>query len=303
MTTLKTLTVYLGSSGRARPVFQDAAETLGGIIGKSGFDLVYGGMDAGLMGQLAAGALSAGGHVTGIVPKKLQDSERILKNLSKTVLVEDLWQRKKKMFEMADAVISLPGGFGTLDETLEVLYWGKLKLHNMPLVLVNIENYWAPLIEYMGTLRDFDKRFLIVVDSVHDAVPALQKWDVPAIARRDGHFPHFEDEIMRKTAEPILIDTPSIENSYYAVCALGLKQLGKHRRPIGFLNTGGQFDGLIEWFHAAARECFITDKCLKLFDVGDNEKALRETLKHQAAVSIDLHREKWGERREKPREA
>jgi predicted Rossmann-fold nucleotide-binding protein len=63
---------------------------------------------------------------------------------------------------------ALPGGFGTLDETLEVLYWGKLKLHTMPLVLVNIENYWAPLIAFLRTLRDFDQRFLIVVDSIDD---------------------------------------------------------------------------------------------------------------------------------------
>ncbi len=301
MTTPRTLTVYLGSSGRARPVFQESAESMGRIIGESGYRLVYGGMDAGLMGQVATGALQAGGPVIGIVPRKLQDSERILKGLTETILVEDLWQRKKKMFELADAVVSLPGGFGTLDETLEVLYWGKLKLHTMPLVLVNIENYWAQLIEYIETLRDFDKRFLIVVDNIEDVIPALDKWDTPSITKQGGHFPHFEDEIMRKTGEPIIIDTPSIENSYYAVCALGLKQLGKHTRPIGFLNKDGQFNGLLEWFITAEKESFITEKCLMLYDVAENEKTLREKLSHQGAIAIDLHKEKWGERREKPR--
>jgi uncharacterized protein (TIGR00730 family) len=301
MTTLKTLTVYLGSSGRARSIFQDSAEKLGRMIGENGYHLVYGGMDAGLMGQVATGALHAGGKVTGIVPRKLQDSERILKGLSETVLVEDLWQRKKKMFELADAIVSLPGGFGTLDETLEVLYWGKLKLHTMPLVLVNIENYWAPTIEFLRTLRDFDQRFLIVVDTVEEIIPALQKWDAPSIKKQDGHFPHFEDEILRKTGEPIIIDTPSVENAYYAVCALGLKQLGKHTRPIGFLNTNGQFNGLLEWFKAAQRESFITDKCLLLFDAADDIESLREKLSHQDYVSIDLHKEKWGERRTKDR--
>lgn len=301
MTILKTLTVYLGSSGRARPVFQEAAESLGEIIGRSGFDLVYGGMDAGLMGQIASGALRAGGRVTGIVPRRLQDSERILKGLSETVLVEDLWQRKKKMFEMADAIVSLPGGFGTLDETLEVLYWGKLKLHTMPLVLVNIENYWDPLIRYISTLRDFDSRFLIVVKDVEDVIPALQAWDIPSITKQHGHFPHFEDEIMRKTSEPIIIDTPSIENTYYAICALGLKQLGKHTRPIGFLNRDGQFNGLIEWFANAEKEHFITEKCLQLFDVDEELERLRDVLNHQEIVAIDLHKEKWGERRTRPR--
>lgn len=301
MTILKTLTVYLGSSGRARPIFQESAEELGRIIGASGYNLVYGGMDAGLMGQVASGALQTGGHVTGIIPRKLQDSERILKNLSETVLVEDLWQRKKKMFELADAIVSLPGGFGTLDETLEVLYWGKLKLHTMPLVLVNIENYWNPLIQYIDTLRDFDKRFLIVVDGVEDVIPALNKWDAPSIMKQSGHFPHFEDEILRKTDEPIIIDKPSIENSYYAACALGLKQLGKHQRHMGFVNTNGQFNGLLEWFKSAEKEKFITEKCLTLFDVADDIEKLREILKNQHDVIIDLHKEKWGERREKPR--
>jgi uncharacterized protein (TIGR00730 family) len=259
-------------------------------------------MDAGLMGQLAAGALRAGGKVTGIIPKRLQDSERILKGLTETILVEDLWQRKKKMFELADAIVSLPGGFGTVDETFEVLYWGKLKLHTMPVVLVNIENYWDPLIQYVGTLRDFDKRFLIVVNSVEEVIPALQAWNHPEMMKQGGHFPHFEDEILRKTGEPIIIDKPSVENSYYAVCALGLKQLGKHTRPIGFLNTDGQFDGLLKWFEVAAKEHFITDKCLQLFTSAPDAASLKEALSHQAIVSIDLHKEKWGERRVKPRE-
>ena len=101
---------------------------------------------------------------------------------------------------------------------------------------------------------------------VEDVIPALQAWEIPGIEKQAGHFPHFEDEILRKTGEPIVIDTPSIENSYYAVCALGLKQLGKHARAIGFLNKDGQFDGLLQGIQNAARERFITEKCLMLFD-------------------------------------
>ena len=142
MNSIETLTVYLGSSGHARPIFKNAAIELGRLIGESSKRLVYGGMDAGLMGLLAIAALEAGAHVTGIIPRKLKDSERILKNLSDTVMVEDLWDRKKRMFKQADAIISLPGGYGTLDESLEMLYWAALNLHNKPLVLVNIEGYW-----------------------------------------------------------------------------------------------------------------------------------------------------------------
>src|SRR5690606_31937137 len=106
-----TLTVYLGSSGHARSVFKEAAAELGRLIAAHGKKLVYGGMDAGLMGILATAALDNGGHVTGIIPQKLKDSERILTNLSETVLVQDLWERKSLMFKRADAILALPGGF------------------------------------------------------------------------------------------------------------------------------------------------------------------------------------------------
>lgn len=299
MALIKTLTVYLGSSGHARQPFRAAAGRFGHILGAQGLKLAYGGMDAGLMGVLAANALKSGAEVTGIIPRKLQDSERILPGLSKTILVEDLWDRKKRMFLMADAVVSLPGGFGTLDESLEVLYWGHLGLHNKPLVLVNIENYWDPLIKYLYRMPDFDPRFLIVVEQVEEILPALADWNaVPLPATIPEHLPHFEAEITRATSDSILIDQASVENSYYAACALGLKQLARHTRPIGFLNTNGQFDLLLDWFRLAERETFITPKCLKLFAAHENEQMLRAILKNQEIVVIDLHGEKWG-----PREA
>ena len=294
MNTIETLTVYLGSSGHARPVFKNSATAFGALIGEGGYKLVYGGMDAGLMGLIALSALENGAHVTGIIPRKLKDSERILPNLSATVMVEDLWDRKKRMFKQADAIISLPGGYGTLDESLEMLYWAKLGLHNKPLVLVNVKGYWDNLIEYLHTMPHFDDRYLIVVDTIEDVIPALQGYKpFPPVVETD-RYPHFEDEICRETSEPIVIDKASVENSYYAICALGLKQLHKHKRPIGFLNTDGQFDDLIAWINTAAEEKFITENCLKLFSVGTDINSLRETLKSQDYVEVDLHNAKWG---------
>lgn len=295
MQSIDTLTVYLGSSGHARDVFKQSAIDLGRVIGDSGKKLVYGGMDAGLMGLLAINALKAGGHVTGIVPQKLKDSERILGGLSDTILVQDLWDRKKRMFQAADAIISLPGGYGTLDESLEVLYWGNFGLHYKPLVLVNIEGYWNSLISYIKALPDFDARYLIVVDSIDAVIPALEAYEHHGQAMDlEGHLPHFEDEILRNTSEPIIIDRASIENSYYLISALGLKQLGKHNRHIGLLNKGGRFDHLIAWLENAAQETFITQKCLKLFSVGEELDVLRHALEIQERVKIDLHQEKWG---------
>lgn len=289
------LTVYLGSSGNVRPVFKEAAEKLGTIIGESGTDLVYGGMDAGLMGILALSAQKAGGHVTGIIPKKIKDSERVLKNLSETIMVEDLCDRKKQMFLMADAIIGLPGGFGTLDESLEVLYWGGLGLHSKPLVLVNIEGYWDPLLSYIKTLHDFDERFLVVVDGVEDVMQALESFESLPETVTPPHLPHFEDEITRDTNVPIIVDRANIENTYFVVCALGLKQLGKHNRAIGLLNENGQFDDLLNWIKLAAEETFITQKCLKLFSSHEHEDMLHVILKNQEQVEIDLHTEKWGD--------
>lgn len=301
MNSIETLTVYLGSSGHARPVFAQSAAALGHMIGGSGKRLIYGGMDAGLMGILAKNALEAGGHVTGIVPKNLKDSERILGGLSETVLVEELSDRKKKMFLMADAIIALPGGFGTLDESLEALYWGAKKLHAKPLVLVNVEGYWDDLIPWLHTLPDFDPAYLIVADGLDDIFPALKRWPRPSVpAGIHEHYPHFEDEIMRKTDEPVFIDRATLENAYFAVCAIGLKQLHKTKRPIGLLDTDGQFGGLISWFQRAAGESFITQDCLKLFDTGENETALRELLKTQPYIEIDLHTAKWGPREQEP---
>ena len=292
----QTLTVYLGSSGFARPVFKEAAIEMGRLIGQHGKNLVYGGMDAGLMGLVAKAAMDNGARVTGIIPEKIRDSERILKGLDETIMVHDLWDRKKRMFEAADIVVSLPGGFGTLDETLEMLYWGFLSLHAKPLVLVNIEGYWNPLIAYLTSLPDYDERYLLVVDKPEDVFTLDLDKNIPEDFAQgyQDRYPHFEDEITRVTHAPIMLDIPSIENSYYFVCALGLKQLGKHTRPMGVLNADNAFDELINWFKSAQVEHFITEKCLGLFDSENDADALYHKLRTQSTEIIDLHAEKWG---------
>lgn len=292
--TYNMLTVYLGSSGYAKDIYKKAAKDLGQLIGQSGKSLVYGGMDAGLMGILARSALQNGAEVTGIVPHRIKDSERILEDISEIIMVKDLCDRKRQMFLMADAVIVLPGGFGTLDESLEMLYWGSQELHNKHLVFVNIDGYWNTLIEFLKGLKDFDERYMSIVDTVEEVIPALENASAIPTAKTPLNLPNFEDEITRDTAQPIIIDRANLENTYYAVCALGLKQLGKHDRPMGFLNTNGQFDGLLEWFKRAQKETFITEKCLKLYAAHENEEMLHVILQNQEHIHIDLHKEKWG---------
>ncbi len=297
MTDFHTLTVYLGSSGKARPVFQETAERLGVLIGAHKKHLVYGGMDAGLMGIVARSAMASGAEVTGIIPKKLQDSERIQSDLTETILVNNLWERKNKMFLAADIIVALPGGFGTLDESLEVLYWGSLGLHKRPLALLNIEGYWDSLIAFIRTLPDFDENYLIVADDVEQLFKTLQDWTMPEALKTietAKDFPHFEGEILADTDAPIIFNKATVAAAYHLITALGLKQLDKHSRAIGLLNDQGQWDSLLHWVDIAAKEHFITAHCKSMLCVGHDLAFLHEMIGRHVHTNIDLHVEKWG---------
>jgi uncharacterized protein (TIGR00730 family) len=294
MTTIEKLTVYLGSSGRCRPVFKETAMKFGHMIGNNNKHLVYGGMDAGLMGIVANNALESGAHVTGVIPKKLKDSERIHPSLSETILVPDLWERKLKMFRRADAIIVLPGGYGTIDEALEALYWASLGAHAKPVIFLNTENYWDDFISYLKSLPDLKSDYLLVCKTGEEVFDALEKWQSPDSETETDELPHFEDDILQDTKEPIILKEASIKNSYYLATALGLKQLDKHQRHIGLLNDKGQFDPLITWIETAKTEHFITDRCTELFSVSNNDQGLHEKLDKQKDIHIDLGTEKWG---------
>lgn len=289
------IAVYLGSSGRGRTLYTQHTRDLGRAIAKAGRHLIYGGMNAGLMGVLAYEALHNAGAVTGVIPTKIRDSERVMEGLTDTVFVPELSDRKRVMFEKADAVIVLPGGFGTLDEALEVLYWRSLGLHNKPVVFVNVDGYWDDALAFITALPDYLAGFSIHVDSAKDAIPALDELPQPANTTTSMTLPHCEDSISKDPNTPIIIDHASLQSAYFATCALGLKQLGKHNRPIGFLNTNEQFSPLLRWIQNAQKETFITDKCLNLFDSAPSHASLNTKLSQQAPPSIDLHTDKWGD--------
>lgn len=295
MNNIQTVTVYLGSSGRCRPLFKETAEELGTLIGNKGKSLVFGGMDSGLMGIVANNALNAGAHVTGIVPKTLKDSERMHPDLQETILVPSLWERKLKMFHRADATITLAGGFGTIDEILEVLHWADLGSHDKPIVLINTEGYYDDFITFLGTLPDLPRNHFILADSPEDAFNKLEAWQPPKVANSvDNLYPHFEDEILAETEGHLVIDGATVKNTYVLATALGLKQLQRHDRPIGILDTEGKFAPLMKWIKSSQDEKFITDHCMKLFSIDNTIEGLNEKLANQPIVNIDLHVEKWG---------
>jgi uncharacterized protein (TIGR00730 family) len=148
-------------------------------MAKERIGLVYGGGGLGLMGELARAVLADGGRVTGIIPAFLSVKERMLRDVTELVVVDDMHQRKKLMFDKSDAFVALPGGIGTLEELVEQLTWAQLGRHTKPIVLVNIDDFWDPflaLLRHMhevGFIRaDMDVRF-ITVDRAEAVVPAI----------------------------------------------------------------------------------------------------------------------------------
>src|SRR5438552_3448941 len=145
MATVKRLCVYCGASDQVDPVYREAAVELGTRLASAGIELVYGGGRIGLMGRLADAVLQAGGRVTGIIPGHLHNREIGHHGVSELIVVGSMHERKQLMFERADAFAVLPGGIGTIEETFEIITWKQLRLHDKPIVIVDVAGYWRPL--------------------------------------------------------------------------------------------------------------------------------------------------------------
>lgn len=151
MQTIQSVCVFCGASNNAPKIYQDAAELLGKMIAERGYMLVYGAGDCGLMGKVADGALSKGGKVLGVYPRVLEGLEKEHQRLTETIMVDDMHTRKMTMFNRSDAFIVMPGGFGTMDETFEVITWKQLHTHNKPIVICNYKgyfNHWIALTDH-----------------------------------------------------------------------------------------------------------------------------------------------------------
>jgi uncharacterized protein (TIGR00730 family) len=182
---IRNICVYCGSNIGANPAYAEAARSLGQSMAKSGIGLVYGGGGLGLMGELARAVLDHGGRVTGIIPAFLSRKERMLREVTELVVVDDMHQRKRLMFDKSDAFVALPGGIGTLEELVEQLTWAQLGRHTKPIVLVDIDAFWAPflaLLRHMGEegfIRpDMDVRFL-TVERIADVLPTIHAAAAP----------------------------------------------------------------------------------------------------------------------------
>ncbi|MCA8922665.1 MAG: TIGR00730 family Rossman fold protein [Planctomycetes bacterium] len=140
------ITVYCGSRFGGRPTYKHLAEAFGKALAASGLELVYGGGAVGLMGAVADAVLEAGGRVTGVIPRHLARDEIAHGGLSELFVVETMQERKTLMATLAGGFVALPGGIGTLEEIIEMLSWSQLGLHDKPLVLLDVDGYWDPLL-------------------------------------------------------------------------------------------------------------------------------------------------------------
>ena len=180
MRDIKSLCVYCGSSSGGNAEYTDAAKAFGTRLAQEGIALVYGGGKVGLMGTVADAVLAAGGRVIGVIPRQLVEKEVAHIGLSELQVVETMHERKTRMYELSDAFVALPGGFGTMDEIFEcatLIQTGKIK--NFPLILMGTE-YWQPLHDFLchrmvpeKTILPADCDRIIFTDSVDEAMERI----------------------------------------------------------------------------------------------------------------------------------
>ena len=149
---MKTVCVYCGSNTGIRPIYAARAAMLGERLAREHLTVVYGGGNVGLMGVLAEAALSAGGEVVGVIPEQLVGWEVAHSRLSRLEVVSTMHERKARMFDLSDAFIALPGGFGTLDEMFEMLTWRQLGLGDKPCAFLDVDGFYAPLIAMLDRM-------------------------------------------------------------------------------------------------------------------------------------------------------
>jgi uncharacterized protein (TIGR00730 family) len=155
---MKSICVYCGSNSGIRPAYAERAKALGMRIAKDNMALVYGGGNVGLMGIVADAVLEGSGEVIGVIPQQLVDLEVAHHGVTKLEIVGSMHERKARMFDLADAFVALPGGFGTMDEMFEMLTWRQLGLGEKPCAFLDVDDFYDPLLAMID--RMVAERFL-----------------------------------------------------------------------------------------------------------------------------------------------
>jgi uncharacterized protein (TIGR00730 family) len=181
MATISTICVYCGSGPGSNPAFVTAARQFGQILAGNQIQLVYGGGSMGLMGAIATAVLDHGGTVTAVIPDFLTGREQVLTRAQEVIVTHDMHERKRIMYERADAFVALPGGIGTLEELVEQMTWAQLGQHKKPILIANVERFWDPLVallDHMKSLQFIRAGLaieLLVATRIEAVLPMLQK--------------------------------------------------------------------------------------------------------------------------------
>lgn len=186
--------IFCASSQGNDPIYMKTAYEVGVFLAQQGIGIVYGGAKVGMMGAVADGALDNGGEVIGVLPDFLRNKEIAHQGLSELIVVKSMHERKIKMDELSDASITLPGGFGTMDELFEMLTWAQLGLHKKPVALLNANGYYDAIISLLermtkdGLLKNANKQILLADDNMQalfEKMKAYQANDVPKWITKD----------------------------------------------------------------------------------------------------------------------
>jgi len=187
--TMRRICVYCGSSAGDNSAYADAARDLARVLVENDIELVYGGASKGTMGILADAVLEHGGAVHGVIPKILLEKEIAHTNLTELHVVTSMHARKSMMAALSDGFIAMPGGFGTLEELIEMLTWGQLKFHNKPCGLLNVLGYFDKLLEYLdhthteGFLRAENRAMLLCDDDSAGLLNQFERYSAPHVEK------------------------------------------------------------------------------------------------------------------------
>lgn len=187
--TMKSITVFCGSSFGSEDIYKEQAFLLGKTMAKNNIQLIYGGANVGLMGAVADGALQSGGKVVGVLPHFLQSKEIAHKQLTELILVETMHERKTKMNELCDGVIVLPGGYGTLEEFFEMITWAQLGLHQKPIGILNIDGFYDDLINLVqnmvekGFLKQINRDMLLISNNIGNLLEKMKNYEAPTVGK------------------------------------------------------------------------------------------------------------------------
>lgn len=180
MTRIESVCVFCGSKTGADPVWRAQAQRLGAILAGAGIRMVYGGGRIGLMGVVADAVLKGGGRVVGVIPDFLMKLEVGHAAVSELEVVDSMHARKRRMFELSDGFVILPGGLGTLDEAFEIITWKQLRQHAKPIVVMNTAGYWTPFSRLIDAIIEGGfahpkiRDLFVIVDGADEVLPALR---------------------------------------------------------------------------------------------------------------------------------